>query len=102
MNTSTAMMPENNQMTLYEEMITKQLKIEVSNKIAEFIDNYIDTVVNELAAEAVRNWSIQMKSQKSMSNGFDNKTEIQINFVENIVRTIEVPNDIEIKVNTGS
>ena len=92
---------QNAEITLYEKMITKQLHIEVSNAIYDFVENHMNNLIEELAVDAVKAWSIQMQTQKRISaqNPYDNKTEIQINFVENLIKTIEVPNDIEIKVN---
>ncbi len=89
--------PNQHKITLYEEMITKQLEVEVSNAIHDFVTDHIDTIVSELAAETVKKWSTSMYMQKEP--GYDQKTNIQINFVENIIQTVMKDHDISITVN---
>ena len=88
----------NREITIYEQMITKQLEVEVSNAIHDFVENHMNKVVQELAVEAVKNWAIQIQISKDF-DGFNNQTNIQINFVENVVKTLMKENPISIKVN---
>ena len=82
--------------TLYEKMITEQLEEEISNTIYDLVQPKIDNMVKELAAEAVKSWSTQMYMSKEP--GYDMKTNIQIEFVENIIRTETKVNPISIEV----
>ncbi len=84
------------QISVYEAMITRQLRAEVSNAIYDFVHEHINTVVSDLAAEAVKQWAVQMQMGKQP--GFEQKVNIQVHFVEEVINKVVQESNIKINV----
>ena len=96
---TTGFVPEKD--SLYEKLIKEQLIKKVEEKLHASIKDDIDKTIKDLAIEAVSTWAVEMKAmnEHDAMNPFSSGTKIQIDFVENIIRTIEKENDISITVN---
>jgi len=95
MKTNADVFMENKEVAMLEDMLKRQVEAEVSNYIYDMVQPKVDSMINELATQAVKEWSV------NLGKGYDAKsmeTRIMVNFVNNIIKTIAVPNDIKIEV----
>ena len=85
----------NQEIKRFEYILNKQVQYEVTRYINNAIKPTIDKIVAEVSEEAVRNWTSHIQLElEAMSYS----TNIQINFVEHVVKTVMKENDIKIEV----
>ncbi len=84
---------------LLTELMTRQLRMDVESFIYKQIQPHVKGLVKQLAAEAVKSWATNIRTEKVMVDPFDQTTRIEINFVEEIIRTEVRESDIKIVVN---
>ena len=82
----------------FEYILNAQVAYEVTKYINNAIKPTIDSLVKDIASEAVKNWTTHIKAElEAMSYS----TKIQINFVENVVNTVMKESPVNIEVNKG-
>ena len=79
-----------------EGALKRQLETEVSNYLYDLVEDRVNKMINEFAVNAVKNWSTQVKSQEDFRT---KEISIEVNFIENIIKTVMKENDISITVN---
>ena len=87
-----------NNVKIYERMLHEVLVADVIVEIEKQIMPKIKANIKQLAVESVNHWALHMKMQKKQNLGYDMTTEISIDFVENVVRTVIQESDIKIKM----
>lgn len=79
----------------FEIMLQHSVEAQVTEYINNAIRPTIDSLVSQVAAEATKNWAGHIRLELE---ALSNSTRIQINFVENVVKTMMKENDIKIEV----
>ena len=90
---------EEKEIATLEGMLKRQMEAEVSNYIYDMVQPMVYEKIEELAAQAVKEWSV------TLGRGYDAESmeqRIMVNFVNNIIKTVAVPNDIKIEVSKES
>jgi hypothetical protein len=85
-----------NDVKIFEKILSIAVESEVKKEIHKTITPIVETLVKKVAEEATKKWSYAVKKEFIAE---DMSTRIQINFVENIVKTVFKENDISIEVN---
>jgi len=86
---------ESKEIATLEKMLKRQVEAEVSSYIYDMVQPKVDAMIEDLAAQAVKEWSVHLGKGHDAESM---ETRIMVNFVNNIVKTVAVPNDIKIEV----
>lgn len=79
----------------FEHILRGQVEFEVERYINNALHPTIKSIVKRVATDAVKNWTQHIKLELDASTY---STRIQINFVENVVKTVMKESDIKIEV----
>ena len=85
-----------NKVQLLEQALQEEVLKAVKAHISKLVQPQVDAMVKQLATEAVSNWAIGYKAV--LGNDFSMGMNISIRFVESIIKTIPIENDIKIEV----
>lgn len=92
-------MVQQHELKLIEKTLIKTTTIEVEKAIESIVMPNIKKIIKECAAEATKDWIVRYKEYKnSADDPFNTITNIKIDFVENVVKTVMKENDIKIEV----
>ena len=78
-----------------EQALKRSLEAEVEHYVKNMVQDKIELMVKEFAAEAVKNWSTSFYQEQDVMT---NETRVRVQFIEKIIKTVAVPNDIKIEV----
>jgi len=86
---------EDKEIAILEKMLKRQIEVEVTNYIYDMVQHKVNAMIEDLATQAVKEWSVHLGKGHDADSM---ETRIMVNFVNNIVKTVAVPNDIKIEV----
>jgi len=84
----------------FEDALVKQVTADTEAYLREKIQPQLDELIKEIAAQAVGKWSTKINVVNKMTDhGFTPITEVQVNFVEEVINKVHQENIIKVKVN---
>jgi len=87
-----------NDIKYFEEALIKQVTADTEAYLREKIQPQLDELIKDIAAQSVGKWATRINAMEH-NHGFSPITEIQVNFVEEVINKVHQENVINVKVN---
>jgi hypothetical protein len=82
----------------FENALIKQIISDVEKYLWEQVHENLDTKIKKIAIEAVGKWATKINTSENI-RGMDRITEVQVNFVEEVVNKVFEENTVKVSVN---
>jgi carbonic anhydrase len=81
-----------------ERALMTQITHDIEQHVKESLEPVIDKLAKKIAVEAVGKWATKINVQES-NRGLDRITEVQVNFVEEVINKVYNENTVKVSVN---